>query len=107
MLSRNPAETGRKPLHAHYTHSWCLKPDNHQPSCPPPITFSTGPGEGKVARNNTEKREKECWEGEIQEAQERVLKVRGRHWVEETERDREEKRGGRSEETRAKLVRHA
>lgn len=36
------------------THSWCLRPDNRQLRyTPSPITFSTGPGDGKVAGNRT------------------------------------------------------
>lgn len=56
-LTSDQLKTGRKPGSAQCTHSWCLKPDNHRLPCPP-ITFSTGPEKGKVARMDAERGER-------------------------------------------------
>lgn len=86
------------------THSWCLRPDNRQLRyTPSPITFSTGPGDGKVAGNRTAReteiereREREREGGcETGSARVRQFKVSVRGTQSRAERSGVEEEGGR------------
>lgn len=81
--------------------------DNHCPPSCPPITFSSDPGEGKVAGNNTE-RERVCREGGKWEEQS-TKSFRGQYRVQETEREggKKKKEGGRSGRSQPNWSHHA